>query len=76
MEDLRRKPAVSAKTEGRDILVLHCRGCSGERGGKFELKFLYNGITMSYKSLKLEFRYNGKQGHWDLYAEKIVVWLR
>jgi hypothetical protein len=70
MEDLKKKPAVLAQTEGRDVLVLHCRGCNEQGGGAFELKYLYNGMSMKYRSLKLDFRFDQHQRTWKLYAEK------
>lgn len=70
MEELKKKPAVLAQTEGRDVLVLHCRGCHEQRGGAFELKYLYNGMSMKYRSLKLEFRFDQNQNLWRLFAEK------
>jgi len=70
IQDLMKRPVVLARTSDRDILVLMCKGCNAERGGAFQLNFLYNGITMKYKSLKLEFKYSQQQSLWQLYAEK------
>jgi len=82
MKDLMKKPAVLARTADRDILILSCMNCSAERGGTFKLKYLYNGMTMKYKSIELAFSVASNSRRWQLHAKNhkkkfvVVEWLR
>jgi hypothetical protein len=64
MVDLMKKPAVLARAADRDILILKCNACNAENGGSIQLDYLYNGMTMSYKHLKLDLV---KDGEWKLF---------
>ena len=67
MLDLIKKPAVLARAADRDILIIKCNACSAENGGSLQLDYLYNGMTMSYKHLKLDLI---KDGEWKLFSQK------
>jgi hypothetical protein len=67
MADLIKKPAVLARAADRDILILKCNACNAESGGSLQLDYLYNGMTMSYKHLKLDLI---KDGEWKLFSPK------
>lgn len=60
-EELMRGDVVVAKSDGRDALLLSARSCNLLTGGDFTMKFLYNGIFMTYHSvdLKLAHEANG-----------------
>jgi|GEM_PF-2800033 len=67
MLDLMKKPIVLARAADRDILILKCHACTPENGGGLQLDYLHNGMTMSYKNLKLDLV---KDGEWKLFPSK------
>ena len=62
------KEAVLARASDRDALLVRCKGCSPSAGGEIKIRYLYNGISMSYKSLVLKIGKRGKR--WFLFNRR------
>ncbi len=55
------KDAVLARASERDALLVRCMGCTASQGGRIRIKYLYNGISMSYKKLDIKISRRGKR---------------
>lgn len=56
-DDLLHKEVVVASASGRDALLVSCQDCNVSSGGTIKIRYLYNGITMSYESITLKMVY-------------------
>lgn len=70
MEDLIKQPAVLARAADRDILILKCLSCNASTGGSVQLDYLYNGMTMSYRNLKMKLLKEENSKEWKLYPAR------
>ena len=71
-EDLDNKEVVLAQAGDRDAVLLGCENCKNDQGGRLNLKYLYNGITMSYRNFPMIIEKNA-EGKWLLYTTDWVV---
>ena len=69
MEELMDHPVVLAHASEKDILILSCEDCSVEEGGSANLSYLYNGMTMAYRNLKMNLEKDEASKHWTLFTE-------
>lgn len=67
-ENLVRGEVLLARAEGRDAVFLSCIGCTMARGGNLKLRYLYDGIFMTYKNFEMRFARRGKT--WELQTSK------
>lgn len=68
MTDLMENPVVLAQASGKDILILSCTNCSPDSGGNIKLKYLYNGMTMSYRDLNMKLLFSQETKRWQLFT--------
>lgn len=70
LNDLKEKEVVVAAYNGRNAILLKCENdCDEERGGLLTLKYLYNGVTQSYHSLRINMQ-KQEGGDWVAKTEK------
>ena len=73
IDELLTSEVVMAQAQGRDALLLSCNECNVGEGGPLRLRYLYNGITNSYKSSTVWLRHrHGEWGFFNEDGEKIV----
>tara|TARA_Y100000991_G_C21961723_1_gene344806 strand:+ start:791 stop:1393 length:603 start_codon:yes stop_codon:yes gene_type:complete len=58
---------VLARADNKKALMVSCLGCSLNFGGELTLHYLYNGVSMDYKKLKLKIAKN-RSGYWKIYT--------
>lgn len=49
-EELVNNEVVLAEVSGRDAITVQCADCSDSDGGELKLKYLYNGMNMTYRN--------------------------
>ena len=54
MEDLLNGEVVIARSSDKDALLLSCPSFDMEEGGVFVIRYLYNGIIMTYRTFELK----------------------
>ena len=64
-EALTSEEVVLARSGEKKALMLSCGGCTVETGGRLKLKYLYNGVSMDYRSLSLQLE-SSRYGQWEL----------
>ena len=62
--DVINKEVVLAETSGRKALLISCKNCTVNQGGEVNLKYLHNGISMTYKNFKMNIVY--RDNNWFL----------
>ena len=62
--DVINKEVVLAETSGRKALLISCKNCTVNQGGEINLKYLNNGISMTYKNFKMNIVY--RDNNWFL----------
>ncbi len=65
-ESLKKGDVVLAKIKGKDVISMSCPNFEENKGGKIHVKYLHNGLTMSYKAITLELAKENET--WGLYT--------
>lgn len=62
---------MAQSSEGKDVLILSCAGCSATDGGIMKFKYLYNGINDTYRDRS----YDLIQGEdaWSLFSDAMAI---
>ena len=68
-EELIQGEVVLATVQGRKAVILSCKGCEKSQGGNLKLSYLFNGVTMTYRSLSMRFVRDGAD--WLLYTQNM-----
>jgi hypothetical protein len=64
LDELLTEEVVLAQASGLDAVLLSCVGCDPNAGGTLVLRHLYNGVTRSYRSFKMQIQRRDRL--WDL----------
>lgn len=59
LEELVGKDQVLLRAEGRDVIILQCPNCDAVHGGDVGIKYMRNGLSMTYKVFKMVLRRSG-----------------
>lgn len=68
LNDLVEKDQVLMRSDGRDVIILQCPNCDAVHGGDVGIKYLRNGVSMTYKVFKMVLKRSGDT--WEAFTTK------
>ena len=73
LNDIIQREVTIVGMENRSAVLIHCPNCSPEYGGEVEIKYLYNGVSMHYRSFFMNFERHDNDWNLTTQDRKTII---